>query len=644
MRPWQFAFLGASALATIIIAPVTTHAQTVSRTGWALNRFEPAPMGDVFFTAEHPWYSSTRTFSVGLFGDYAIDPLVAQVRSTSASGAVSQQDVNAVRGMFVLHLGAQVSFLDRIGVHLSLPVSLSQSGDANPIPTASVGPADGPAIGDIRAGVRVRLFGHADRDAFSIHLGANLWVPIGSRVDLTGDEGVRVEPRLTLAGRASLLRWSVGGGFLVRPTNEVINLAFGNELRFTGALGFTFANDRLTIGPEGYVVTTLRDLTEAQGGGSAAFAQNQWGGELLLGVHYLINDMILVGAGGGFGVEQGPGIPAGRVLFNVAYAPVTRVAAPVDTDGDGVFDPQDQCVTTPQGSNPDPARVGCPLVDTDSDGVFDGDDQCVTEPMGSTPDPARRGCPLRDRDGDGVLDTDDLCPDTAQGPTPDPDRRGCPDGDRDADGVLDHQDQCPDVSNMPFPDPARPGCSLPDADHDQVPEPPDACPGVPGVPSPDPARNGCPSTDVRMEGGHILILEQVFFDTDRASIRRRSDRILQAVVEVLRAAAHIRRVSVDGHTDNRATDEHNLDLSQRRASAVRAWLIEHGINESRLEAHGYGASRPIGSNDTGVGRGRNRRVEFVILDPPQVTVPGQAPTVVVPAAPAHGRRGRHGGH
>lgn len=649
------AALGATALAaTLSVSPATSHAQTVGRTGWALNRFESAPMGDVFFLAEHPWYSSTRRFSVGLYGDYAIDPLVAHVTTTTAAGSVSERDVNDVSGMFVMHLGAQVSFLDRIGVHVALPVSLSQSGEAAPASTASVGPADGPAVGDLRAGVRVRLFGHADRDAFSAHLGANVWLPIGTRVNLTGDEGVRVEPRLTLAGRGGLLRWSAGAGFLVRPSNDVINLAFGNELRFTGALGLTFDQDRLTIGPEGYVVTSLRDLSAAQGGGSATFAANQWGGELLLGVHYLVADKVLVGAGGGFGLEQGPGIPAGRVLFNVAYAPVTRVAAPVDTDGDGVFDPQDQCVTTPAGAHPDPARRGCPLIDTDSDGVFDNDDQCVTEPAGSSPDPARRGCPQRDRDGDGVSDADDACADTPQGPTPDPERRGCPDGDRDADGVLDHQDLCPDAPRMPFPDPARLGCSLPDADHDQVPEPPDACPGVPGVPSTDPARNGCPNADVQVDAGQIHIVEQVFFDTERDTIRHRSDRTLQAVAEVMRAATHIRRVSIEGHTDNRASDEHNLDLSQRRAAAVRRWLIEHGVDEGRLEAHGFGASRPIAPNTTAAGRARNRRVEFVITDPAQQAPAAGTPAVI--AAPpstspppdtrdtSHGHRGHHGRH
>jgi len=637
--------VGAALAACVGLWATESGAQT--RTGWALNRYEPSPMGDAFFLAEHPWYSRTRVFSVGLYGDYAINPL--QLVRIDPSG-VQQPAQDDITGMFVLHVGAQVSFLDRVGVHVSLPVSLLQSG-ASSGTTPAVGPADGPAIGDLRAGLRVRLFGHADKDPFSLHLGANVFVPIGERANNLGDEAVRVEPRLTLAGRGGPVRWSFGGSFQVRSNLDVSNLAFGNELRLTAALGVVLADERLMIGPEVYFFTPIREYSAAQVaaygntlGSSPTFNSALSGGEVFLGASYLIADAFRIGAAGGPGFMQGPGVPTGRVVFNLAYAPITREVAPVvaDTDGDGVLDPDDQCPTTPQGTRPDPARLGCPLLDTDGDGVYDGDDQCVTEPQGATPDPARRGCPLRDRDGDGVMDADDICPDQAQGPTPDPTpaRRGCPAGDRDSDGVFDHEDLCPDESRMPFPDPARNGCSLPDTDHDQVPEPPDACPGVPGVPSNDPARNGCPNADIRLEGGQIRILQQVFFDTDRDTIKPRSNRILLAVSDVLRGAPHIRRISVDGHTDNRSDEAHNMDLSQRRAGAVVRWLVAHGVEEARLEAHGYGPTRPIDTNETNAGRGRNRRVEFVIIDPPQPAGAQAAPAAPPAAPPAEPRRRR----
>ena len=76
-----------------------TAAAAQDRTGWALNRYEPAPMGDAFFLAEHPWYSSTRLFSVGLYGDYAINPL--QLVRIDPSGA-TQPTTDNLTGMFVL--------------------------------------------------------------------------------------------------------------------------------------------------------------------------------------------------------------------------------------------------------------------------------------------------------------------------------------------------------------------------------------------------------------------------------------------------------------------------------------------------------------------------------------------------------------
>ena len=67
--------------------PSVASAQTVS--GWALDRYEPTTIGDVFFMAEHPWYSSTRTFSVGIIGDYAVNPLVLRQEVVAADGACS---------------------------------------------------------------------------------------------------------------------------------------------------------------------------------------------------------------------------------------------------------------------------------------------------------------------------------------------------------------------------------------------------------------------------------------------------------------------------------------------------------------------------------------------------------------------------
>jgi outer membrane protein OmpA-like peptidoglycan-associated protein len=242
-------------------------------------------------------------------------------------------------------------------------------------------------------------------------------------------------------------------------------------------------------------------------------------------------------------------------------------------------------------------------------------DQCPDVPMGNMPDPARLGCPIGDRDGDGVMDPDDLCPDTPQGEHPDPNRRGCSAGDRDKDGVLDPVDMCPDEPAGIHPDPDRPGCPLPDRDHDLVPDAVDACPDTPGAPDPDPKKNGCPGL-VTVTGGELKIIKPVFFATDQDVILPQSFPVLKAVAVVLKHAVQIKKMSVDGHTDDRGGVAHNQDLSERRARSVVRYLVREGVEEARLEAHGYGQSRPIKDNATQQGRAANRRVEFHVIDPP----------------------------
>lgn len=278
--------------------------------------------------------------------------------------------------------------------------------------------------------------------------------------------------------------------------------------------------------------------------------------------------------------------------------------------------PVTEPVVTPVHREPPP-----PPPDSDRDGVLDPMDLCLNEPAGQHPDPERPGCPLRDSDNDGVFDHQDQCPTTPRGEHPDPERPGCPDGDDDNDTVLNHSDQCRTEPQGPSPDPARPGCPAPDRDGDTIPDPVDHCPDQPGAPHPDPNRHGCPGL-VRVEPTQIRILQQVFFATNRDRILPRSYPVLQAVADALQAMPQIRRVSIEGHTDNVGNDQRNLDLSQRRAQSVMRWLIEHGIDPSRLEAHGYGETRPIQSNDTPAGRAANRRVEFRILDPAPPTAEG----------------------
>jgi len=293
--------------------------------------------------------------------------------------------------------------------------------------------------------------------------------------------------------------------------------------------------------------------------------------------------------------------------------PESNKGCPVaDRDGDGVADAADVCPDQPAGAMPDPARAGCPA-DSDKDGVLDVDDKCRTVPAGEQPDARRPGCPAdrTDADGDGVIDALDQCPQVPAGKYADPARPGCP-ADRDGDGVIDEKDACIDVPAGKVADAKRAGCPA-DADGDSIPDEVDACPAKAGSPDPDAKKNGCPGL-VKIENGQIVILDQVYFATGKDVILPRSFPVLQAVLHAVKSLPAGRSVRVEGHTDDRGDAKKNVELSQRRADAVKRWLVDKGIPATRLIAEGKGPERPIDTNKTDKGRARNRRVEFHIAE------------------------------
>jgi outer membrane protein OmpA-like peptidoglycan-associated protein len=111
--------------------------------------------------------------------------------------------------------------------------------------------------------------------------------------------------------------------------------------------------------------------------------------------------------------------------------------------------------------------------------------------------------------------------------------------------------------------------------------------------------------------GLVLTLGDVLFDTGRAELNPGGGRKLDQLVQFLTEHPD-RRVEIDGYTDSVGTDSYNLDLSQRRADAVRSALVTRGIDPSRITSQGYGKEFAVASNSDSGGRQLNRRVEVVI--------------------------------
>jgi OOP family OmpA-OmpF porin len=234
-----------------------------------------------------------------------------------------------------------------------------------------------------------------------------------------------------------------------------------------------------------------------------------------------------------------------------------------DTDKDGITDDQDMCPLQPGTAK----WHGCPVPDTDHDGIDDEHDSCRT-----IPGLARyNGCPIPDSDGDGVNDEEDKCPHQVGLAR----YNGCPIPDRDGDGVNDEDDHCPDSAG--------------------------------------PVENhGCPIIkEIKRETTEKInyIARNIFFTLASDRLKDSSGAVLAELAALLKAHPEW-HLTIEGYTDNQGAPERNRLLSEKRAMAVRNFLIGKGIPGTQLTAIGYGQEHPIQSNMTEKGRAVNRRVEL----------------------------------
>ena len=177
------------------------------------------------------------------------------------------------------------------------------------------------------------------------------------------------------------------------------------------------------------------------------------------------------------------------------------------------------------------------------------------------------------------------------------------DGDADADGVADSKDQCPNTPTGASVD--ANGCAL-DSDSDGVPDYKDECPDTPAGRQVD--ERGCKFVLTSTE--EIAI--NVNFATDSSEVTEAYMAEVEKAANFLKQYADVTAV-IEGYTDDTGKASYNESLSQRRADAVMAVLVERfGIAADRLTAKGYGEAKPIESNDSKVGRAANRRVVAVI--------------------------------
>ncbi|MGQ0700609.1 MAG: OmpA family protein [Panacagrimonas sp.] len=210
-----------------------------------------------------------------------------------------------------------------------------------------------------------------------------------------------------------------------------------------------------------------------------------------------------------------------------------------------------------------------------------------------------------DNDGDGLIDFpgDPGCSTADDNDEIDPPQ--CSDGkDNDGDGLIDF--------------PSDKGCTAAE-DTDET----------------DPCKTPAPGERISLKGcgtGDVIVLRGVNFEFDKARLTANAKTILDNVAEELTAYPEI-EIELSGHTDDKGSDEYNQKLSEKRAAAVKAYLVSEGVQDPRMKTLGHGESLPVADNQTDEGREFNRRVELKVTGRIELEMtvekPGQATVTVV---------------
>ena len=120
---------------------------------------------------------------------------------------------------------------------------------------------------------------------------------------------------------------------------------------------------------------------------------------------------------------------------------------------------------------------------------------------------------------------------------------------------------------------------------------------------------------MQISGAHVIISEKIQFEVNEAKIKPESSGLLDELADVIKANPKLKKIQVEGHSSSEGDPKANLKLSDDRAKAVVAALEQRGVPSGVLVAKGFGSTMSIAPNDTEEGREKNRRVDFVILEP-----------------------------
>lgn len=524
--------------------------------------------------------------------------------------------------VMALNLGVRGAITRRLALTAVAPVYLASVGQDGP---------QGAGFGDVRIAAPIGLLAPEGR-GLSVGLVPLLDLPTGDETALLGNAGLGVGALVAGGWRTDRLTADLNFGYEQLPDIALDNQTGGGRLIASLGAGFALT-DGIGVGGE---LLTERALQPNEITGTDAPAEG------LLSVRGRTDRGLSWRLGGGAGLSEGAGSPEWRAFAGVGWAYIDDPNR--DPDQDGILGRDDACPREPEVKNGWKDVEGCPdalsdlaLVVQDEEGTRLGAAALTVDGAPATINP------------DGTLRLSGRMPDAALAVTANAD--GYVQGSLSAanlDEGLNSRTMtlawlpgttrviardaagAPVAAKLSFKGPTelaarelgetgRTQFVLPGGEWQLLVEAPGF--GTEGrVIKIDPQQNALTKVEftltpprAEVQNKEVVISEAVLFDFNADTLRADSEPLLRQVAGQLLAHPEVLLVEVQGHTDDVGDAAYNLDLSQRRVEAVRAWLVANGVAAERLVAKGYGETKPIASNATEAGQAQNRRVQFVIV-------------------------------
>jgi hypothetical protein len=556
--------------------------------------FEPTPATTgTGFQLQSPEVGPAGSWAISSIASYAARPLVLD--AIGPTGAVLNSDA-LIETSSSLQLGIAYAFLDRFeaGAHLPLYMQNGQA-EGDPRMGFTQPPAKGGATGNLTLHGKARLWhGGVGPGALTLGAGASAVIPTATKGQFTGSD--KPEGRLLVLGSftpaalESRLAISTNIGAALRARTQYANIAQQSGVAWGVGASYR-ALDDLWATAELFGEATPSGQNQQATAGMMPAAQLLSPVEWLVGLSFRAERRFTIGLAIGRGVTDAIGTPSLRGVLSLAVVPGAAEIVPLhslargpdgDADGDGIPDSVDKCPNEPEDKDMFEDTDGCPDPDNDHDGIPDENDKCTLDP----------------EDKDGFQDAD-----------------GCPDKDNDSDGIPDSIDKCPNEPEDKDGFEDLDGCPDPDNDHDGIPDENDKCPNEPETINGVQDEDGCPDkgdSTIVLSPDRIGTIDPIQFTG--LKLTRASQPLLAQVAATLRAHPEIVRLRITVHVQ--PTDDPDADQarSDKRAQAIRDWMVQFGIARARLEPRGFGGTKPLVSPDQRGAAKINDRIELIILE------------------------------